>query len=121
MLFACLRRKFPRLSLGTVYRNLEILRRQGLVLQLAGDGQQARFDGDVRPHAHFFCRKCGTLQDLPLSSSGTRALAPPAKLGLKSETVRLEWVGLCRRCSPPQSNQEGKRHESQCERDQNRA
>ncbi len=115
-LFACLRRSFPRLSLGTVYRNLGILQSQGLVLQLAGDGSEARYDADLAPHAHFFCRHCGEVFDLPLAPAAARALAPSPAAGLRLESVRVEWQGLCRKCQPRRSSPGGKHHEPKPQR-----
>src|SRR5215472_13340123 len=47
------RRRLPRVSLGTVYRNLRILVASGLVKELPGP--HARFDGNVSEHHHFTC------------------------------------------------------------------
>lgn len=52
----------PRLSLGTVYRNLRQLAEDGQLLEL--DGPVARFDAEVHPHTHFRCTVCGALSDL---------------------------------------------------------
>jgi len=58
----------PDISLGTVYRNLKVLRNQGKVLELH-DGSKARYDGTVKPHTHFICEKCREITDLPLSGN----------------------------------------------------
>src|SRR5215813_4278128 len=47
------RRRLPRVSLGTVYRNLRILVANGLVKETPGP--HARFDGNVSDHHHFTC------------------------------------------------------------------
>ncbi len=56
------------ISLGTVYRNLKVLREQGKILELH-DGTKARYDGTIEPHAHFICEKCGDITDLSISGS----------------------------------------------------
>lgn len=58
----------PDISLGTVYRNLKVLRDQGKILELH-DGAKARYDGIIEPHAHFICEKCGDITDLSISGS----------------------------------------------------
>ena len=53
------RQRLPRISLGTVYRNLEILSRSGVVLKLDVAGLEMRFDGTVDNHYHVRCLDCG--------------------------------------------------------------
>lgn len=61
-LYELVRRRLPRLSLGTVYRNLDLFRREGMALEIAC-GDFNRYDGDTSPHSHFFCRNCARLWD----------------------------------------------------------
>lgn len=93
-----LRARLPRLSLGTVYRNLEILRGQGLVRVLGGNRRETRYDGCSVPHGHFCCRICGRIEDLPLSGTLARALPALARKSGRIEEVRLEACGICHRC-----------------------
>ncbi|HOJ68244.1 MAG TPA: transcriptional repressor [Candidatus Hydrogenedentes bacterium] len=70
-LFQVVRQKMPRISLGTVYRNLDVLCRSGQVLKLDNAGQQAHYDGDVGRHYHIRCVECGKIEDLyPAEVSG---------------------------------------------------
>ena len=56
----------PKLSLGTVYRNLKLLSEAGEIQRLScGDGID-RFDATVAPHCHFLCDKCGSVQDVDM-------------------------------------------------------
>ena len=70
-LYEKVRRRLPRISPGTVYRNLEALSRRGLVEKLQVAGTQKRFDASRHPHYHARCVRCGRVGDvqvLPLSS-----------------------------------------------------
>lgn len=96
-LFERLRREFPNLSLGTIYRNLDILQRQGLVRQLIGEGRETRFDSALMPHGHFFCRICGQVEDFAWTGDGARRTAARLK-GRRVEEVKLEARGLCAKC-----------------------
>lgn len=58
----------PRISLGTVYRNLTLLAEDGEISRLSIGGGVDRFDGDTSPHYHFVCQKCGQVQDLQMDS-----------------------------------------------------
>ena len=61
MVYDALRREMPQLSLGTVYRNLQQLAREGRLREL--DGPTARYDSVLRPHSHIRCVRCGVLAD----------------------------------------------------------
>ncbi|HIY64139.1 MAG TPA: transcriptional repressor [Candidatus Mediterraneibacter stercoripullorum] len=60
------KKEFPNISLGTVYRNLNLLTDIGEAVKIATPDGGDRFDGRVEPHNHFLCKKCGRLLDLDL-------------------------------------------------------
>ena len=60
------KKEFPNISLGTVYRNLNLLKDIGEAVKIATPDGGDRFDGRVEPHNHFLCKKCGRLLDLDL-------------------------------------------------------
>lgn len=62
------RNQIPRISLGTVYRNLTLLAEDGEISRLSVGGGIDRFDADTSPHYHFVCQKCGQVQDLQMDS-----------------------------------------------------
>lgn len=62
MLYQWLRPENPSLSLGTVYRNLNLLAEEGLVTRMPFPIE--RYDANTQPHPHFRCRKCGAVYDL---------------------------------------------------------
>ena len=57
---------FPNISLGTVYRNLNLLTDIGEAIKIPTPDGGDRFDGNVIPHNHFLCTSCGRLLDLEL-------------------------------------------------------
>lgn len=64
-LYEGVKEALPRISLGTVYRNLDILQEQGLCVRLCGSsGTESHFDGRTDPHLHFQCHRCGRIYDL---------------------------------------------------------
>jgi Fe2+ or Zn2+ uptake regulation protein len=92
------RHRVPRVSLGTVYRNLEKLRLQGRIrlVRLAGGG--AHYDAVMEEHDHFTCEKCGAVTDLERTTSGR----PTTRLKEQEYIVRWQTTavyGLCRECS----------------------
>jgi len=97
-LYELVRRRLPHISLGTVYRNLDLLARQGQARRLAGDGAQARFDGHPDDHAHLRCVNCGGVSDVARSAAERSAALPRAPGGHLVLGARLEFLGLCPQC-----------------------
>jgi Fe2+ or Zn2+ uptake regulation protein len=90
--------EMPALSLGTVYRNLEILVAAGEADAVPCSTGATRYDGNVAPHHHFNCERCGRILDvdLPLPRGLTRRLA--TEHGLRSHRVQITFHGLCPGC-----------------------
>ncbi len=95
--YAQVRRELPRISLGTVYRNLQRLVAEGR-LRAWSRGRTTRFDADVTVHDHFTCRTCGLLLDLERSSETLGAEKRLKARGFEVEERVLEFIGLCRDC-----------------------
>jgi len=64
--FAEVRRRMPRISLGTVYRSLELLSRERLVSVIEVPGGPRRYDGVTEEHMHARCLRCGAVGDVKL-------------------------------------------------------
>jgi len=96
--YAGVRKKLPRISLGTVYRNLDLMAGRGLVRKLEVGGTQKRFDGDTSEHHHVRCVECNRVADVELSRAPglEKALCNPA--GYEITGYRVEFLGLCPRC-----------------------
>jgi Fur family ferric uptake transcriptional regulator len=93
------RQRLPRISLGTVYRNLDLLCNQGLALKIATEGgTQNRFDGNTAAHTHVHCRDCGILVDLPDVPQSELEERAARESGFQILTHRLEFVGICPLC-----------------------
>ena len=102
MVYDAMRREMPQLSLGTVYRNLRQLAREGRLREL--DGPTARYDSVLRPHSHIRCLRCGALAD-----AGT-LYDPALDQGdvARGWTVRghdLLFHGVCPACAEKIENQ----------------
>lgn len=94
------KKDFPHLSLGTVYRNLRILRDQGRILELPFGDTFDRFDGRTGPHPHFVCRKCHGVLDVG-EGLPTLNIETLDKMKCKVEEVRISFYGLCPKCHRP--------------------
>ena len=54
----------PRISLGTVYRNLNLLADNGQLRKISIPGGSDRFDRTLAEHGHIICTECGAVQDI---------------------------------------------------------
>ena len=92
-------KKLPHLSLGTVYRNLQNLVRDNLILEIPGE--VSRYDADLKVHAHFICDQCGLILDiwdkLPLAK-----ITHPAIGSIKS--YQIYFSGFCQNCQNKLTN-----------------
>lgn len=95
-LYAELKDAIPDLSLATVYRNLKQLEEWGELISITTEGA-TRFDRNVRPHSHFFCRKCGSVKDLDNDNEAILAIGQQNYAGL-IENCASNFYGVCPEC-----------------------
>ena len=96
--YRMVRERLPNISLGTVYRNLELLSESGLILKLELSGVAKRFDGTVEDHYHVRCVQCGQVRDVEVSPLPEIEAAVQDARGYKIFAHRLEFRGLCPQC-----------------------
>lgn len=97
--YDALKKEFPDLSLGTVYRNLGILRDQGLLRVLQSGSTFDRFDADTSAHYHFICERCGGVSDVPMPALDEIERAASKAVGRPVSGHRLDFFGLCAACA----------------------
>ncbi len=98
VVYESVRRQIPRISLATIYRNLDRLVASGEARRIKlGDGP-ARFDGHVEPHHHVRCVQCGRIADAPASVCRVRAGKLQESTGYDLLDCRVEISGLCPDC-----------------------
>jgi Fur family ferric uptake transcriptional regulator len=98
-LYQLVRERLPRISLATVYRNLEQLASAGMVVKLFGTGNQKRFDGDTTRHHHIRCIKCGRIADIRLANEPEAEPEVADACGYKVLEKHFDYLGLCPVCS----------------------
>jgi len=100
-LYERIRRIMPRISLATVYRNLEILSEAGIVAKLEIGGRLKRFDYDVDPHDHIHCVSCNRVDNLHVAAMEQKSVDSTSLVNDDGYTItgcRLEAYGLCPEC-----------------------
>ncbi len=84
--------EIPTLSRTTVYNTLRLLEEKGLASAVFNEQNERRYDVLEPPHAHFVCRLCGRIEDVPVTPSATHPE------GFRVEEVQLTYRGICGRC-----------------------
>ena len=92
------RRRLPRMSLGTVYRNLERLSAQGEIQKLSAGGSRTRFDRRTTPHYHVVCKRCGVMADLCMAPRNEMNRAAQAETDFRITGHTLTFEGRCPKC-----------------------
>ena len=97
--FTQLKAQIPDLSMGTVYRNLNLFKQQGLAVNVATIKGVERFDGNTAPHVHFICQECDAvidLMDMEIPDS-LKSVAEHSSGGQVAE-CQLCFTGICQEC-----------------------
>ena len=97
-LYEEVRKEIPNISLGTVYRNLRLMKEQGEILELEQTGTYRRFDGNSANHYHFRCDQCGKVYDIDEPVFVGIDERVEKKTGFRVSHHRLEFRGLFRDC-----------------------
>jgi Fur family ferric uptake transcriptional regulator len=105
-LYEVVRRRLPRISLGTVYRNLDLLSSRGEAQKITLGRSESRFDGNPSPHYHVRCVRCGRVGDVPDEL--------PPRVIERFESVEdykilgfhLELLGICPECQSGEAEEQ---------------
>ena len=94
-----LQAEHPDISLATVYRNLALFKKQGLIQSIGTVNGIERFDANTQPHVHFICTGCDAVLDFPQvevpQSLGGKA---EKDTGCRIEGCQLTFTGRCGAC-----------------------
>lgn len=92
-----IQKKYPMVSLSTVYKTLDLLKEKRLVNEIEVDGE-ARFDAHTNDHINLVCMNCGKIDDIDensLKEIQVRAARKSKYLILKGS---FELFGYCGNC-----------------------
>ena len=101
--YKMVRLRQPRISLGTVYRNLETMSECGIIRKLDVAGSQRRFDSDTDSHYHVRCTGCGRVDDVEVNHIDGLEEALHGASGYEITGHRLEFIGRCPECKSPET------------------
>jgi Fur family peroxide stress response transcriptional regulator len=97
--YLSVKQEFPNISLGTVYRNLNLLADLGEAVKITAPNGGVHFDGRTEPHYHFHCNKCGRVIDLQLDELNCINKAAGENFDGIIENHSMMFYGTCRDCS----------------------
>lgn len=97
-LYVRVKKSMPRISLATVYRNLETLSEAGIITKLEISGRQKRFDYDIEEHDHIYCLQCRRVDNISLEHGLIDASSVSLPSGYQVTGYRVEFVGICLPC-----------------------
>jgi len=93
-----IRKKLPKISLGTIYRNLEFLREKNLIKKLNFGEDKDRYDAIATDHHHFFCERCHRAIDLILPDAYQLKERVEGSEQVKIENFAIIFKGECNVC-----------------------
>jgi len=96
VIFNDLHPSVPTLSKTTVYNTLKLLEEQGAIRSITLDDKNLRYDADLSCHAHFKCKQCGCLCDIPLHDSAAFEIKNPGDFILTE--CQVYYKGYCKQC-----------------------
>ena len=99
-----IQRRLPRISLGTVYRNLDLLARMGIIQKLESAGAETRFDTNPHHHHHLYCLRCMRVEDIPAGRGDLGRTDIEELAGYRILGYRLQLLGICPACRAEQAN-----------------
>lgn len=99
------RRRLPRIGLGTVYRNLELMAESGIILKLEVGGTQKRFDATISPHYHVRCIQCSKVDDIDIPVQQHINVMATGASDYQILGHHIEFSGICDNCAQKQQDQ----------------
>jgi len=97
-LYRLVSKRLPSISLGTVYRNLNLLSKKGIIQKLEVGGSRARYDGDTDKHYHICCSSCGRIDDIQNISEEILNIDLFEIEGYVVEGYHMNFYGICSDC-----------------------
>lgn len=103
-IYTSIREQYPNISLGTVYRNLNLLVELGEIQKLTcGDGKE-HYDWNTAPHYHFVCRECGVVMDMPMEPLRDVEKKAQDCIDGTVDSHMIYFYGTCQECMKAQSH-----------------
>lgn len=97
-IYSIVREQNPTISLGTVYRNLNMLADNGRIMRISVPNGGDRFDGRCDEHYHIICEVCGELSDMEINFPEELDKEIRSKTEFQVTGHQLLISGICKKC-----------------------
>jgi len=104
--YEAVRKRVPRISMSTIYRDLETLCDHGRIQVLEVGCSKKHFDANTKDHYHARCIRCGRVTNLPVQPFSYLEQAFRDLCDYKVVGHRLELLGLCPACQKAEEERE---------------
>lgn len=105
-LYDMVRKRLPRIGLGTVYRNLELMAENGMILKIEVGGSQKRFDATTDTHYHIRCSQCGRVDDIDMPVITDLVKEASSTSSYQIIGHHIEFTGICSECQKQDAEEE---------------
>ncbi len=96
-LYAAIKKKFPSISLATVYKNINAMLDKDFILEVKIPNQKSKYELAKSSHSHVMCERCGKVEDITLDlHSLTQEAANLTHYKIKHDALILS--GICPNC-----------------------
>lgn len=100
-LYAQIKKKYPSVSLATVYKNVNTLRENGIITEVNIPNGKTKYDVFLEPHLHVVCKNCGHVDDI-LYDESLKSYQNHLEKNLETQITSLDvvvHVNSCSKCS----------------------
>lgn len=96
--YLLVKRRNPRVALGTVYQALSVLEEVGIIESKRWSDSPTRYDLNTEPHTDIRCTRCGAVDEVPGVEYGGLAATVRANTPYRVTNVSLVIEGVCPAC-----------------------
>jgi len=97
-IFQLVRKRIKNISYGTIYRNLSVLKKMGLIGELNIGKTCTRYEVNQEKHQHFICTKCDKIYNIKPQVKVEADSVQITDISVKVKDYRLEFFGICPNC-----------------------
>ena len=98
-IYDIVRKKYPKVSLATIYRNVEQLTQMNKIWKIELPNEPARYDGNMEKHHHVRCSKCNAINDVWIEKEVTDLIdIGSIKNRFSITSFKIEFEGICENC-----------------------
>lgn len=98
-IYNSLKKEYPDLSLGTVYRNLNVLAESGLIIKITSESDSEHYDGNTENHYHLMCEKCNHIFDINIPYLNNIVEEAQKECAHLVKHHSLVFTGICEECN----------------------